>query len=88
MINEREYLTKKVFKSFSYEIFQFLNKEEKTRLSMTNKFFNDLVDCHGLFGDSIKSLNDLFSSNIEIDESTDFKVDEKPKSKFCMLYYI
>jgi len=81
MINERENLTKQVFKSFSYEIFQYLNKEDKARLSMTNKFFYDIVDCHCLFDESFKSLNNLFSTMIELDNEVE---EEKPTSKFCM----
>ncbi len=85
MINDRENLanlTKKVFKSFSYEIFQYLEKNEKKRLSLTNKFFLDLVDCHYLFDDSMQSLNELFQNTIEIENSELFG--ERPKSKLCM----
>lgn len=85
MINERGELTKKVFKSFSYEIFLFLDKKDKARLSMTNKFFNDLVDCHGLFDDSIKSLSQLFNNTIDIEEASEYEPQEKPKSKFCII---
>ena len=70
-------LLETVFKNNSYEIFQFLEKEDIENLEKTNKFFLDICDCYLLFDNSIKSLGKLFAISINEDNK---KVPEK-KSK-------
>ena len=57
-------LLEKCFKNNSYEIFQFLDKEDIENLRMTNKFFCNLCECHLLLGESINSLGFLFNMTI------------------------
>ncbi len=70
-------LLETVFKNNSYEIFQFLEKEDIENLEKTNKFFLDICDCYLLLDNSIKSLGKLFAISINEDNK---KVPEK-KSK-------
>ena len=75
------YLLEKCFKNNSYEIFQFLEKEDIENLKMTNKFFCNLCDCHLLLGESINSLNHLF--NMTINEKVNpMKKTSKLREKF------
>jgi hypothetical protein len=77
---------KPVFNKNSYEIFQFLEKQDLNNLKLTNKFFFELCECHNLFTDSIKGLQSLFLNSIVADENTkkDNKIiqQKEKKSKF------
>lgn len=70
--NEYKYM-KPAFESHSYEICQFLTKEDLKNLKLANKFFYDLCDCYLLFEESISSLQNLFKNSIinENIENTD-----------------
>ena len=57
-------LLEKCFKENSFEIMQFLDKDDIDKLKLVNKFFNNLCECHLLFNDSINSLNNLFNMTI------------------------
>ena len=70
-------LLETVFKNNSFEIFQFLDKDDIENLEKTNKFFLDICDCYLLLDNSIKSLGKLFAISINEDNK---KVPEK-KSK-------
>ena len=59
-------LLEQCFKNNSYEIFQFLNKNDIENIKMTNNFFCNLCECHLLLGESLNSLGSLF--NITINE--------------------
>jgi hypothetical protein len=77
---------KEVFYSFSYEIFQFLEKSDLTNLKLTNKIFWDICDCHELFSDSIKSLDKIFLNSLEInnlknEDGVNKQVEKKSKLK-------
>jgi hypothetical protein len=71
---------KPVFQTHSYEIFEFLDKEDITNLSLSNKFFNELCECHLLFTNSVKSLGNLFQKSI--DNNNILVTTEVKKSKF------
>ena len=74
-------LLEKCFKDNSFEIFQFLEKEDIDNLKLTNKFFNNLCECHLLFNDSIDSLNNLF--NITVNEKVEpIKKTSKLREKY------
>lgn len=57
-------LMKEAFKENSYEILQFLGKEDISNLKHVNHFFLDLCDCYQLFSNSIGSLSKLFSMSV------------------------
>lgn len=58
-------LFKKVFSSNSYEIMQYLNKDDIISLKMSNKYLLDICECHSLFITSIQSLDKLFLTSID-----------------------
>ena len=74
-------LLEQCFKNNSYEIFQFLDKEDIENLKMTNKFFCNLCDCHLLLGESINSLGSLFNMTIN-EKVTPMKKTSKLREKF------
>lgn len=67
---------KEAFSDCSQEILQFLDEEDIMSLKFTNKFFNDLCECHILFAETMKSLGSLFAISVEAEEQP------KKKSKF------
>ena len=74
-------LLEQCFKNNSYEIFQFLDKNDIENLKMTNKFFCNLCDCHLLLGESLNSLGSLF--NMTINEKVNpIKKTSKLREKF------
>ena len=74
-------LLEKCFKNNSYEIFQFLDKEDIENLKMTNKFFCNLCDCHLLLGESLNSLGALFNMTIN-EKVTPIKKTSKLREKY------
>ena len=74
-------LLEKCFKNNSYEIFQFLDKDDIENLRRTNKFFCNLCDCHLLLGESINSLGGLFNMTIN-EKVTPIKKTSKLREKF------
>ena len=74
-------LLEKSFKENSFEIMQFLEKEDLDNLKMVNKFFNNLCECHLLFNDSINSLNNLFNMTIN-DKVVPMKKESKLREKY------
>ena len=74
-------LLEKCFKDNSFEIFQFLEKEDIDNLKFANKFFNNLCECHLLFNDSIDSLNNLFNITIN-DKVEPIKKTSKLREKY------
>jgi hypothetical protein len=62
--NSEHPLLKPVFNQHSYEVFQFLEKQDLNNLKCTNQFFLEICDCHSLFTDSIKGLHSLFINSI------------------------
>jgi hypothetical protein len=55
-------LFKNVFTNHSNNILQYLHKHEIDCLKHTNKYINDICECHLLLSESMNSLSDLFSS--------------------------
>ena len=74
-------LLEKCFKENSYEIMQFLDKDDIDKLKLVNKFFNNLCECHSLFNDSINSLNNLFNMTIN-DKVEPMKKGSKLREKY------
>ena len=74
-------LLEKCFKDNSFEIFQFLEKEDIDNLKLANKFFNNLCECHLLFNDSIDSLNNLFNITVN-DKVEPIKKTSKLREKY------
>ena len=74
-------LIEKCFKNNSYEIFQFLDNNDLDNLKLTNKFFNNLCECHYLFNNSINSLNNLFNKTIN-DKIEPIKKGSKLREKY------
>ena len=74
-------LLEQCFKNNSYEIFQFLDKDDIENLKMTNKFFCNLCDCHLLLGESLNSLYSLFNMTIN-EKVTPMKKASKVREKF------
>ena len=74
-------LLEKCFKENSFEIMQFLDKDDIDKLKLVNKFFNNLCECHLLFNDSINSLNNLFNMTIN-DKVVPMKKSSKLREKF------
>ena len=74
-------LLEKCFKDNSFEIFQFLEKEDIENLKLANKFFNNLCECHLLFNDSIDSLNNLFNITVN-DKVEPIKKTSKLREKY------
>ena len=74
-------LLEKCFKENSYEIMQFLDKDDIDKLKLVNKFFNNLCECHSLFNDSINSLNNLFNMTIN-DKVEPMKKASKLREKY------
>lgn len=72
---------KAVFKEHSFEILKFLQERDLYPLRTANKFVFDVIDCHLLFKDSVKQLDVLFDSIVELPSEP-----EKQKSKFCILF--
>lgn len=81
-------LKEEVFKKHSYDIFEFLEKADVARLSLTSNFFLDLYDNYFFVKDSFKMVLDMKDNEIELDKETEQIFDnEKPKkSKFSNLY--
>ena len=52
-------LMTEVFTNNSYEIFQFLTREEINKLRNVHRFFDNLCECNELFEGSIEALDDL-----------------------------
>ena len=75
------HLLEKCFKDNSYEIFQFLDNDDMDNLKLTNKFFNNLCECHSLFNNSINSLNNLFYKTIN-DKVEPIKKGSKLREKY------
>ncbi len=75
-------LLETVFKNNSYEIFQFLEKEDIENLEKTNKFFLDICDCYLLLDNSIKSLGKLFAISINEDNKKVPKKKSKVREKY------
>ena len=74
-------LLEQCFKNNSYEIFQFLDKDDIENLKMTNKFFCNLCDCHLLLDESLNTLGSLF--NMTINEKVNpIKKTSKLREKF------
>ena len=74
-------LLEQCFKNNSYEIFQFLDKDDIENLKKTNKFFCNLCDCHLLLGESLNSLGSLFNMTIN-EKVTPMKKSSKLREKF------
>ena len=74
-------LLEKCFKDNSFEIFQFLEKEDIDNLNFANKFFNNLCECLLFFNDSIDSLNNLFNITIN-DKVEPIKKTSKLREKY------
>ena len=74
-------LLEQSFKNNSYEIFQFLDKDDIENLKRTNKFFCNLCDCHLLLGESLNSLGALFNMTIN-DKVVPMKKSSKLREKF------
>ena len=73
-------LLREVFKNNSYEIFQFLEKEDIQSLKLVNKYFLDVCDCHELLDSSMKSLSQLFVQTVKVEDNGHKK--SKLKEKF------
>lgn len=80
MINHEKKL-KQAFSIVSYKILQYLSDEDIKNLKLTNKYFNDISECHNLFRYSLKSLNGFFNKII-IDDHDNKPKQEYKKSKF------
>ena len=74
-------LLEQCFKNNSYEIFQYLDKDDIENLRKTNKFFCNLCDCHLLLEESINSLGSLFNMTIN-DKVCPMKKSSKLREKF------
>lgn len=74
-------LLTKCFKENSYEILQFLSREDIHNLKRANKFFLDICECHLLFSESIESLGDLFKMTID-EQPQAIKKQSKVREKF------
>lgn len=74
-------LLEKCFKDNSFEILQFLEKEDIDNLKLANKFFNNLCECHSLFNFSISSLNNLYNMTIN-DKVEPIKKSSKLREKY------
>ena len=61
-------LLETVFKNNSFEIFQFLEKDDIDNLQKTNKFFLNICDCYLLMDNSMKSLGNLFAISFQEDK--------------------
>ena len=61
-------LLETIFKNNSFEIFQFLDKDDIENLEKTNKFFLNICDCYLLMDNSIKSLGNLFAISFQEDK--------------------
>ena len=79
-------MMKPVFQQHSFEIFQFLERSDLNNLKATNKFFNELCDCHFLFSDSIKTLSNLFLNTIKEETQIIQNDGQEKKSKFKEKY--
>ena len=66
-----------VFSNNSYEIFQFLGRDEINKLKQVHPYFCNLCDCSELFESSIEQLDELFTNEIETESKNN-----KKKSKF------
>lgn len=78
--------TNKIFNKaltiISYNLLEYLTKDEKQNLKLVNKHVMDIIDCEELFKTSINSLSKLFyKENLFEDEDLKNKPPEK-KSKF------
>ena len=74
-------LLEEAFKNNSFEIFQFLDKDDLLSLKRSNKYFKDIIDCYELFVNSIDCLGQLF--NMTINEVTEpLKKKSKVREKF------
>ena len=73
---------KLVFKEHSYEILGYIKEKDIYNLRLVNKYIFDIIECHLMFKDSIKAMDNLFDSVITLPK-------EPPKSKFCRInvYY-
>ena len=74
-------LLEQCFKNHSYEIFQFLDKDDIENLRRANKFFCDICDCHLLLGESLSSLGKLFNMTIN-ENTTPMKKTSKLREKY------
>ena len=74
-------LLEKCFKDNSYEILQFLDKKDINNLTLVNKFFNGICECHSLFSESMNSLNNLFNMTIN-DKIEPMKKGSKLREKY------
>lgn len=77
-----------VFSNNSYEIFQFLGRDEINKLKQVHPYFCNLCDCSELFESSIEQLDELFTNEIETESKNNKKIvincdfHNKKKSKF------
>ena len=76
---QQEKNLKKAFSIISYQLIKYLEEKDLKNLKLTNKYFNDIVDCNELFKSSIKSLNGLFSKIADEEEENKNKTEKKSK---------
>jgi hypothetical protein len=62
-------LFKNVFSTSGYEIIKYLDTKDIESLRLTNKYINDICECHSILTTSFKNLNNLFNTSVE---NTDF----------------
>ena len=71
-------LLNQIFKDYSFEIMAYLREIDMYNLRLSNKYIFEVIECHLMFKDSVKALDDLFGSIITMPK-------EEPKSKFCRI---
>ena len=69
-----------IFKDFSFEILKYLDTKEMYNLRLTNKYIFDIIECHLMFKGSMKEIDNLFASIVNIPEEP-----KTNKSKFCRI---
>ena len=74
-------LLEQCFKSHSFEIFQFLDKDDIENLKRANKLFCNICDCHLLLEESLSSLGKLFSLTVN-ETTTPIKKTSKLREKY------
>ena len=68
-----------IFKDFSFEILKYLDNKDIYSLRLTNKYIFDIMECHLMFKGSMKEIDNLFTSIVNIPEEP-----KTNKSKFCI----
>ena len=75
-------LLETVFKNNSFEIFQFLEKDDIENLEKTNRFFLNICDCYLLMDNSMKSLGKLFAISFQEDKKRNPEKKSKVREKY------